>query len=110
MLRYFSLVRTSQILKIRARCALARGRFNVSREHLQASGFPGDTYLDTSGWGRGVAFVNGFHLGWYWPAAGPQLTLYVPGPVLRPGSNELVLLEMGRPAEQLAGMGALSWV
>lgn len=26
--------------------------------------------------------------------AGPQLTLYVPGPVLREGSNELVLLEV----------------
>ncbi len=32
--------------------------------------------------------------------AGPQLTLYVPGPVLREGTNELVLLEVeGAPLQ-----------
>ena len=33
--------------------------------------------------------------GWYWPAIGPQNTLYVPGPVLQGCNNELVLLEVG---------------
>lgn len=31
------------------------------------------------------------------------MTLYVPGPVLREGSNEVVLLELERPAHDEAG-------
>lgn len=26
-----------------------------------------DTYLDPSTWGKGIAFINGFNLGRYWP-------------------------------------------
>lgn len=40
--------------------------------------------------------------------AGPQLTLYVPGPVLREGSNELVLLEVGATPSQLQGTQGLA--
>ncbi|MER5209915.1 beta-galactosidase [Streptomyces sp. NPDC002838] len=54
---------------------------------------PADTFLSLPGWTKGQAWVNGFHLGRYWNR-GPQRTLYVPGPVLRPGANELVLLEL----------------
>lgn len=36
----------------------------------------------------------------YWPDAGPQLTLYVPGPVLREGTNEIVLLEIEGAPQQ----------
>ena len=53
-----------------------------------------DSFLATPGFSKGVAFVNGFNLGWYWPAVGPQLTLYVPGPLLKPGRNEVILLEV----------------
>ncbi len=56
-------------------------------------GTPADTFLALPGWTKGQAWVNGFHLGRYWNR-GPQHTLYVPGPVLRPGANELVLLEL----------------
>jgi hypothetical protein len=28
---------------------------------------------------QGLAFINGFNLGWYWPELGPQQTLYIPG-------------------------------
>ncbi|WP_420031456.1 glycoside hydrolase family 35 protein [Streptomyces sp. cg28] len=53
-----------------------------------------DRFLDTSTLGKGVAWINGFCLGRYW-SRGPQLTLYVPGPVLRPGEeNTLVVLEL----------------
>lgn len=52
-----------------------------------------DTFLDTRGLGKGLAWVNGFMLGWYWPTQGPQMTLYVPGPVLHPGANDVLLLE-----------------
>jgi beta-galactosidase len=50
-------------------------------------------FLDTSGWGKGIAWVNGFCLGRYW-RRGPQRTLFVPGPVVRAGANELVVLEL----------------
>ncbi len=45
------------------------------------------------GWAKGVVYVNGFNLGRYWEK-GPQDTLYVPGPILREGENELVILEL----------------
>jgi beta-galactosidase len=65
--------------------AFHRGTFEVAR--------PADTFLALPGWTKGQAWVNGFHLGRYWNR-GPQHTLYVPAPVLRPGTNELVLLEL----------------
>jgi len=45
---------------------------------------------------QGVAFINGFNLGRYWPITGPQVTLYVPGCHLKPypAVNELILLEL----------------
>jgi beta-galactosidase len=52
-----------------------------------------DTYLDLTGWTKGNAWVNGFHLGRYW-SRGPQNRLYVPGPVLRAGDNDIVVLEL----------------
>lgn len=55
---------------------------------------PQDTYLDTTGWGKGSLFVNGFNLGRYWPVAGPQMTMFVPKELLRVGTNEILLLEL----------------
>lgn len=52
-----------------------------------------DLFLDTAGWGKGYAWVNGFFLGRYW-RRGPQRTLYVPGPVTRAGANEIVIVEL----------------
>ncbi|MCR2828064.1 glycoside hydrolase family 35 protein [Microbacterium sp. zg.Y909] len=52
-----------------------------------------DLFLDTAGWGKGYAWVNGFFLGRYW-RRGPQRTLYVPGPVTRQGTNEIVVVEL----------------
>jgi beta-galactosidase len=54
---------------------------------------PADLFLDTGEWGKGLAWLNGFPLGRYW-RRGPQRTLYVPGPVVRAGANELVVLEL----------------
>lgn len=65
-----------------------RGRFTIHEQQ------PLDTFLDTTGWGKGVAFVNGHNLGRYWPLVGPQITLYVPAPYLRTGENELIILEL----------------
>ncbi|MFG2978173.1 beta-galactosidase family protein [Streptomyces sp. NPDC048331] len=68
--------------------ALYRGTFAVDR--------PADTFLHLDGWTKGNAWVNGFALGRYW-SRGPQRSLYVPGPVLREGLNELVVLELHAP-------------
>lgn len=60
-----------------------------------------DLFLDTRTWGKGYAWVNGFFLGRYW-AAGPQHTLFVPGPATRAGSNEIVVLELEHAADTAA--------
>jgi beta-galactosidase len=54
---------------------------------------PEDLHLALDGFRKGVVWVNGFCLGRYW-SRGPQRTLYVPGPVLRAGANEVVVLEL----------------
>lgn len=51
-----------------------------------------DTFLDFTGWGKGVAFINGFHLGRFWEI-GPQRRLYVPGPLIQKGRNRILIFE-----------------
>ncbi|XP_077978610.1 beta-galactosidase-like [Glandiceps talaboti] len=53
-----------------------------------------DTFLNTKGWTKGQAYINGFNLGRYWPVVGPQLTLYVPASVLTTGDNTLTVFEL----------------
>jgi beta-galactosidase len=66
----------------------------------------GDTFLDTRGWGKGTVWINGHHLGRFWDI-GPQQTLYVPGPWLRPGRNEIVVFSLTPPAKTtMAGLAA----
>ncbi|MGX1883919.1 glycoside hydrolase family 35 protein [Streptomyces sp. NPDC055287] len=64
----------------------------------------GDASLRLPGWERGFVWVNGFCLGRYW-AAGPQKALYVPGPVLREGSNEVWVLELEGSGERSPELG-----
>lgn len=52
----------------------------------------GDTFLELEGWGKGCAFINGFNLGRFWEI-GPQKRLYVPGPLIRRGENEIIIFE-----------------
>ena len=52
-----------------------------------------DTFLDTSGLGKGFVWLNGHPLGRTWNI-GPQRTLYVPGVWLKPGGNRLVVLDL----------------
>jgi beta-galactosidase len=64
----------------------------------------GDTFLDMRMWGKGVVWINGRCLGRFWNI-GPQQTLYVPGPWLRAGRNEVVVLDiLGPQAPRLAGI------
>ncbi|MCM1299679.1 MAG: beta-galactosidase [Firmicutes bacterium] len=51
-----------------------------------------DTFLDTEGFGRGCAFINGFNLGRFWEI-GPQKRLYIPAPLIKRGINTIVLFE-----------------
>ncbi|MBA0633795.1 hypothetical protein Godav_024441 [Gossypium davidsonii] len=53
-----------------------------------------DTYISLRGWGKGIAFVNEFNIGRYWPTSGPQCNLYIPAPILRQGENVLVIFEL----------------
>ncbi len=53
----------------------------------------GDTFVDLPGFSKGLVWVNGFNLGRYWDR-GPQRTLYLPGPLLRRGSNNIRVLEL----------------
>jgi len=76
----------------------AAGAPGLYRGTVTVAGRPGDADLALPGWSHGFAWINGFCLGRYW-ALGPQRTLYVPGPVLREGANELLLWEWeGAPA------------
>ncbi|KAI1893452.1 hypothetical protein AGOR_G00123870 [Albula goreensis] len=59
---------------------------------LQVSGYPRDTFLKLPGWSKGVVFVNGQNLGRYW-SVGPQQTLYLPGPWLWKGVNQVIVFE-----------------
>ncbi|CAK7356865.1 unnamed protein product [Dovyalis caffra] len=60
-----------------------------------------DTFISFSGWGKGIAVVNDFNIGRYWPSFGPQCNLYVPAPILRHGKNVLVILELESPNPEL---------
>ena len=53
---------------------------------------PADTFIDTTGFGKGCVFVNGFNVGRYWEI-GPIATLYVPHGFTHAGVNELVVFE-----------------
>ncbi|MGB7848912.1 MAG: beta-galactosidase family protein [Candidatus Acidiferrum sp.] len=62
-----------------------------------------DTFLDTSDFEKGAVWLNHHPLGRIW-SIGPQKTLYVPGPWLRVGENEVVVLDLnGQPSRTLLG-------
>ena len=70
-----------------------RGSFHIDQV--------GDTFLDTTGLGKGQVWINGRALGRMWEI-GPQKTLYLPGPWLNPGRNEIVVFDLnGRPGRAL---------
>ncbi|MGP5195604.1 beta-galactosidase [Arthrobacter rhombi] len=54
---------------------------------------PADAFVSLPGSVKGFLWVNGFLLGRYWNR-GPQATLYLPAPLLVPGSNTLAILEL----------------
>ena len=64
-----------------------------------------DTFLNTHGLTKGIAFLNGSPLGRFW-AVGPQFSLYTPGPWLKKGSNEITVFDLlGKASESLTTIG-----
>ena len=61
-------------------------------------GKPADTWIDMSGWTKGIVWINGYNLGRYW-SIGPQQTLYVPGCWLREGNNDIVIVDFFGPRD-----------
>jgi beta-galactosidase len=78
--------------------AFWRGGFDAARTD--------DSFLDMSAWGQGIVWVNGRCLGRFW-SIGPTQTMYLPGPWLRKGRNEVVVLDLTGPDEpRIAGLAA----
>lgn len=75
--------------------AFYQGRFDLETR--------GDTFLDTTGWGKGAVWINGHALGRFWNV-GPQQTLYVPAPWLRKGRNEVVVFTLEAHRLRLRGL------
>ncbi|CAL1300237.1 unnamed protein product [Larinioides sclopetarius] len=67
------------------------GAFKISNETKLL-----DSFLRLDGWHKGVAFLNNFNLGRYWPIVGPQVTLYAPSILFQasPSMNQVTLLEL----------------
>jgi beta-galactosidase len=57
----------------------------------------GDTFLDIRKLGKGALWINGHPIGRFWNI-GPQQTLYVPGPWLHKGTNEIVVFDLNPSA------------
>ncbi|XP_076986010.1 beta-galactosidase isoform X2 [Tamandua tetradactyla] len=56
---------------------------------------PQDTFIQFPGWTKGQVWINGFNLGRYWPARGPQMTLFVPQHILMTSApNTITVLEL----------------
>jgi len=76
--------------------AFWRGSFDVAAS--------ADTFLDMSSWGQGIVWINGRCLGRYW-SIGPTQTMYLPGPWIRRGKNEIVVLDLTGPqTARIAGL------
>uniref|UniRef100_A0A8C5HT96 Beta-galactosidase-like n=1 Tax=Gouania willdenowi TaxID=441366 RepID=A0A8C5HT96_GOUWI len=69
---------------------------------LQPNGLNWDTFLKLHEWTKGQVWINGVNLGRYWPARGPQQTLFVPGPLLSTTlPNTITVLELEQAPPQL---------
>ncbi|XP_069792183.1 beta-galactosidase-1-like protein isoform X2 [Narcine bancroftii] len=60
---------------------------------------PQDTYIMLQNWTKGQVWINGFNVGRYWMARGPQQTLFVPKSLLSQHSpNKVTVLELEQAA------------
>jgi len=91
---------TVEGLALRGGPAAPGGGVPVVRRGYFEMGEPADTYFDMRKWGKGCVWVNGHHLGRYW-RVGPQQTIYVPAEWLKKGRNEVVVLELLKPEQEV---------
>lgn len=70
---------------VRTAPAIYRGAFEVDE--------CASTFIDTRGLGKGTLWINGRNAGRFWNI-GPQYSLYVPGPWLKIGRNEAIVLDL----------------
>ena len=54
---------------------------------------PCDTFIKAENFKKGFITINGFNIGRFYNEAGPQMTLYVPAPILKAGENEIIVFE-----------------
>lgn len=83
----------------RAAAPAAHGDSGLATARFTADA-PADTFLALPGFGKGFVWLNGTLLGRYWEI-GPQVTLYVPGPLVTAGENHLTLLELEHFGERV---------
>jgi beta-galactosidase len=69
--------------------AFYRGTFRIESTSPKIP----DTFLDIRDLGKGAIWIDGHPIGRYWNV-GPQDTLYVPGPWLHRGLNEVIVLDL----------------
>jgi len=75
-----------------------RGTFKVEK--------PADTFIDMTGYRKGVVWVNGHNLGRYWDI-GPQTRLYCPASWLKAGENRVIVFDLHQAqALSLKAVGA----
>lgn len=56
---------------------------------------PRDTFVKLPNWTKGQIWINGLNLGRFWPARGPQVTLFVPTDILSNSApNNITVLEL----------------
>jgi beta-galactosidase len=68
---------------------------------------PADTFIDLTGYRKGVVWVNGHNLGRYWDI-GPQKRLYCPASWLKAGANDVIVFDLLKTeASPLRGAPAL---
>ncbi len=68
---------------------------------------PADTFIDMTGYKKGVVWVNGHNLGRYWDI-GPQTRLYCPASWLKAGENRVVVFDLHKTdASPLSGAASL---
>jgi len=60
-----------------------------------------DTWIDMSGYKKGVVWINGHNLGRFWDI-GPQTKLYCPASWLKKGANIIVVLDLLKTASDAA--------
>jgi beta-galactosidase len=74
-------------------------QFTMNVPPASASAGLTDTFLNTHGLKKGMAFINGQPLGRFW-SIGPQFTLFTPGPWLHFGSNSILIFDLQGTANE----------